>query len=196
MSDHMERKTYMSDFEETWHFCANRRNRNMVQKKDELERVYSLMQDCRSYLEVGTAEGDSLYILSHALQGSNPYITYVDLAESHTQPYRVEVLKIMRDEKMNVRGIHGSSQNHDSIEDARIAGPFDAILIDGDHTFAGVISDAIAYGGMARKYIFFHDIVLPEVRKAFEWYVSSQGYKDVERFADYNSRFGFGIIKL
>lgn len=186
----------MNSFEELWHFCANRRSRNMVQVKSELEHVFNLMQECRSYLEIGTAEGDSLYILGHALHGSNPSITYVDLAEKHTEPFREEVLKIMRDNKMNVRGVHGPSQLHGNIADAGTLQRFDVVLIDGAHDTKSVVADAIAYGCMAKKYILFHDIVLPEVRDAFDWYVASQGYKNVERFHDYNSPFGFGIIKL
>lgn len=185
-------------FEELWHFCATRRAKPMVQVKEELEQIFGLISDekCRSYLEIGTAEGDSLYILSHALEGNMPSLTYVDFGEAHTTPYRDEVLGILRQNGMKIKAMHGNSHDHNLISEAALFKPYDVVYIDAGHELRDVIADAIAYGGMARKFIIFHDILLNDVGNAFNWYVESQGFKDVRRIYAKGSEYGFGVIKL
>lgn len=186
----------MSDFDELWHFLEHRREKPMVQVKEELEFVFNLIKGCRTYLEVGTAEGDSLFMLSHALDGASPSITYVDIGEDHTAKHREEVLKIMREQKMRVRQVHGNSHAHGNIEDADILAPFDVVMIDAGHEFKDVIADAMAYGGMAAKYLIFHDIMLSEVNQAFDWYVEQQKFRKVRKFVAENSPYGYGIVEL
>lgn len=187
----------MSNFDELWHFVTHRRDLACVQVKEELEYIYNLISGCRSYLEVGTAEGDSLFVLGHALSGDKPFITYVDYGEKHTEPYRDEAIKILKqDRKVNVVAVHGDSHHHAVIKDAATITPFDIVLIDAGHSYEDALADAIAYGGLAKKFIIFHDIQLLPVKKAFDWYVKSQDFKNVTSFVAENSPFGFGIIKL
>lgn len=186
----------MSNFEELWHFITHRRDLACVQVKEELEHIYNLIGGCKSYFEVGTAEGDSLFILGNALSGERPFITYVDYGEKHTESYRNEVIDILKKRKINVVAVHGDSHHHSVINDASVIKPFDVVMIDAGHSYEDALSDAIAYGGLAKKFIIFHDIQLPPVRKAFDWYVKSQDFRNVTSFVTENSPFGFGIIKL
>lgn len=185
-------------FEELWHFCQHRREKPMVQIKEELAQIYDLINggNCRNYLEVGSAEGDSLYILSHALIGSSPDITYVDLGEKHTEVHRNEIIKIMRSNGMKVRGIHGNSHLRSVVGEASVFGPYDVVMIDAGHELRDVIADAMVYGSMAKKFIIFHDILLNDVGNAFDWYVKMQGFKSVQKISAENSSYGFGVITL
>lgn len=188
----------MSDqFDELWHWVSHRRHndRAPVQVKEEIEHIYSLISGCKSYLEIGTAEGDSLFILAHAL-ADKPVINYVDYGEKHTEFFRNEVIKILSDKKINVRGIHGDSHLHSVINEASVLRNFDVVMIDAGHEYEDVVADAVAYGGLAKKFIIFHDIQLPPVAKAFDWYVKSQKFKTTSKFAFENSPYGFGIITL
>lgn len=80
-------------------------------------------------------------------------------------------------------------------------GPFDAILIDGDHTLAGVARDWRLYRSLARM-IAFHDIVgtgqIEKVRgKPVEvpllWANLREQYRHVE-FIEEGSKMGIGVV--
>lgn len=183
----------LSDFESLWHFITHR-GCIIVQERTELEHIFNLIQGCKSLLEVGTAEGNSMHALGHALK-KRSFITSIDYGERHTEPFRTEVLKILRDQGIYVNTIDGTSQYHDVIRQAKVIAPYDVVLIDAGHDYTSVVADAIAYGGMATKFILFHDVQLPEVRKAFDWYVNAQGYKNVSTFIN-STEYGYGIITL
>lgn len=180
-------------FDDHWKYIT--RNGEIVQNKDELEHVYNLIKDCRSYLEIGTAEGSSLYILAHVLT-ENPVITFVDYGESHTTPQRNEVLSALYSGLgVTVNQYLGNSHQKDCIKGARSHADYDVVLIDAGHTFPDVIADAMAYGCMARKYLLFHDVQLPAVKAAFDWYCTQQGFKKVSTFIR-SEQYGFGIVDL
>ncbi|MFS2047563.1 hypothetical protein ACEN9J_03145 [Variovorax sp. Varisp41] len=94
----------------------------------------------------------------------------------------------------------GDSTDADVIRSVAALGPFDAILIDGDHTYAGVKADWENYRGLARL-IAFHDIAGEgqaekvqgrpvEVHRLWNE-IKSQGYRTVE-FVSPGSRMGIG----
>jgi len=161
----------------------------VVQNREELEHIFNLMTGCSSYLEIGTAEGNSLFVLANAMpKGSD--ITYIDLAEPHTAQHRNEILKQLKD--YNIVGLHGDSNEYKT--KAQLAGKYDAVLIDAGHKYDNVVMDAMLYGHFARKYIFFHDVQLPEVNRAYESFCKqspgNRNYKVINSF-DY----GYGIIE-
>lgn len=173
-------------FQERWDWITKRRN--VVQQREELEYIYNIMKDCdfASYLEVGTAEGDSLYVLGPLAKT----IHYVDYGEAHTKPMREEVLK-----HLNNPYVFSHLGDSTSAEIANsVVGRFDCVLIDGGHDFATVLSDCIIYGTKATKYIFFHDVQLPEVKAAVEWFVKHWGDGEYSTFINSPS-YGYGVLK-
>lgn len=179
----------MPDFDALWHTITKRPGVITVQDRSELEHVFNLIQGCESYLEVGTAEGNSLYVLSRALK-PDAEIAYIDFGEKHTEAPRNEVLEDLS----NVQAIHGDSNDVSSLRklgDRR----FDVVLIDAGHDDFSVAIDAMFYGPLAKKYIIFHDVQLPDVNRAFEWYRRQRPECESYKFVN-SETFGYGIIKV
>lgn len=178
----------MKTFDELWKFVN--RNGSIVQDKAELEYIFNLIKNCDGYLEVGTAEANSLYVLSHALKPMSP-ITYIDFGEDHTAKQRNENIAEIPNK---ILAIHGNSHDMKSIDLA--ASRYDVVLIDAGHGYEDVILDAICYGRMADKFILFHDIQIKDVAEAFVWYCNYMKFRDVSFFSTPNSGYGYGVIKL
>lgn len=183
----------MPEFIDHWNYIVKRSNDlciPVVQDQTEMEYVYNLLKDCKSYLEVGTAEGNSLYVYANAMpKGSE--ITYVDWAEKHTKEPRDQILALLEDYK--VRPIHGDSNDFSTIHKAQ--GQYDAVLIDAGHDDFNVAIDAIFYAGLAKKYIIFHDVQLKDVNRAFEWYAKQR--PECKNYRVVNSEhYGYGVIEV
>lgn len=193
----------MKTFDELWREITKRPGVITVQNREELEHVFNLLQSCESYLEVGTAEGNSLFVLAQALGGNSDYkivprIAYVDYGEKHTQGPRDEIIRALKDAHINIFAILGNSHHMQSIREANCFSPIDyvdAVLIDAGHTYEDVIADAAAYGWMAKKCIIFHDVQLPEVCRAYDWYRKQMPEKESYRVVN-SETFGYGIIKI
>jgi len=181
-------------FNEHWHWIIQRSNDAcipVVQDRAELEHVSNLLGDCKSYLEVGTAEGNSLYVLANSMpKGSE--ITYIDFGEKHTKKHRDYILGKLKD--YSITEILGDSNDFETLKQVQ-SKEFDAVLIDAGHESWNVAIDAMFYGKLATKYIIFHDIGLPEVEKAFNWYCRQR--PECKNYRVINSEtFGFGILCL
>lgn len=160
-----------------------------VQEYQELQHIFNLIQGCESYLEIGTAEGCSMYVLAHALK-EGAKITSVDLGERHTIPYKSEVVKILSP-KYDIGIFHGDSMDKMTYPNKK---PHDVVLIDGGHDYDTVLSDANMYGGLATKYLLFHDVKLPEVKRVIVKYLENRTEKYYEFINSDN--FGFGILEV
>lgn len=177
-------------FQELWKFINARGSVITVQEEHELHHVFDLMRgcDCQSYLEVGAAEGNSLYVLGHA----SKLASFIDFGEVHTEQPRSQVI----DELVNIgrcpQGYLGDSTKPNAITRGNYK--FDCILIDGGHDFATVLSDSILYAPLANKYVFWHDIQLPEVRRAYEWFKARWNLGEYSEFI-HSDTFGYGICK-
>lgn len=182
----------MKIFDELWKDIEERSQRwsiPIVQNKEELRHVFNLMKDCKSYLEVGSAEGNSLYILSSALI-PNSVVKYIDYGEEHTKAPRNEILSYF----YYTPALLGNSHSNEIIHQI-CSEQFDCVMIDAGHAYEDVIADAIAYGHLATKYIFFHDIQLPEVRKAFDWYCAQNPQFKRSEFIN-STNYGYGILEV
>lgn len=178
----------MSGFNELWDFITKRRPA-VVQERSELEHVFNLINGCESYLEIGTAEGDSLYVLSHALK-PNSRLTSVDLGEAATRRLVDEVFQYLMP-KHSV-GIYRGNSTDRSTYPRKEA--HDVVLIDGGHDYDTVVSDIDMYSPLAKKFIIFHDVKLPGVKQAVDEFVAITGVKYYE-FINSNT-MGYGIVKL
>jgi predicted O-methyltransferase YrrM len=123
----------------------------------------------RSYLEIGSKFGGSLWRIAKALpKGSR--IVSVDLPKGtkawpeSSASLKACVLRLI-DEGYDARIIWGGSTDVAVIEQVRALAPFDAILIDANHTLPYVTADFANYAPMGRL-IAFHDIAW---RRAPEW---------------------------
>lgn len=191
----------MKTFDELWRDLQERTRRlaiPIVQEYKELEYVFNLIKGCSSYLEIGTAEGNGLYVLAQAL-AQYPSIDIVDFGEKHTHAPRAEVLKKLFDIGIGVREIYGNSHSVvGQVIRADSRGELDkseVVFIDAGHTYEDVIADAIAYGHLATKYIIFHDICLPPVKAAVEWYLKQNPQFKYHEFINSPS-YGYGIIEV
>lgn len=189
MAKNVRRRT-LYEFDPLWRKIANRVCMT-VQEYHELQFVFNLIQGCESYLEVGTAEGNSLFVLAHAL-AKNARITYVDYGEPHTTDYRNEMVAEVEKLGYYVTPVLGDS--HDPAVVMKANGRYDAVLIDAGHKFDDVIADARNYGKMAKKFIIFHDINLPDVDRAFEQYKQETGHKGYK--ISNSEQFGYGILEV
>ncbi len=185
-------------FDKLWTDIEERSQRwaiPIVQDKIELEYVFNLMKGCKSYLEVGTAEGNGLYVLSHAL-ADDACVQAIDFGESHTKAPRDEVTGKWS------RYYETLGNSHDAeiisctcFDKENGLASFEIVFIDAGHTYEDVIADAIAYGHLATKYICFHDIQLPPVRKAYEWYAAQNPQMKKSEFIN-SETYGYGILEI
>lgn len=182
----------MSGFSHLWNSIIDRSDTfPVVQEYSELEFIYHLIQGCESYLEIGTAEGNSLYVLAQALK-PNARITYVDWDEPHTRPHRDKVISELTRLGYYISPVHGNTHDPETIMKAN--GRYDVVFIDAGHEYEDALQDARNYGKMATKYILFHDINLPPVKRAFEQYRAETG---LNGYTISNSEtYGYGIIQI
>lgn len=190
----------MKTFDELWKDIEERCQRwciPIVQDKEELRHVFNLMKGSARYLEIGSAEGNSLYVLSHTLI-EDGYIQSIDFGEKHTKAPRDEVTSKWGrywEHLGNSHNVEASDIILSDVYNREAVFKFDCVLIDAGHTYEDVIADAIAYGHLATKYIFFHDIQLPEVRKAFDWYCAQNPQFKRSEFIN-SETFGYGILEV
>lgn len=120
----------------------------------------------KSYLEIGCFMGDTF----HAVGSSMPTgsrVVGVEFAKrmigcpreaSEIKASMARARNDLKKQGKEAQVFFGSSRNEKIIEKVRELGPFDAVLVDGDHSLKGVTADWKNYGPMARI-VAFHDIV-------------------------------------
>lgn len=143
----------------------------MLQDEQEIATLTDLIRQegCRSYLEIGAKFGGSLARVAAVMPPASRIVA-VDLPAGtkmwrHSKPALVSVVEGLRNEGHDAQVIWGDSTKVDVIDRVRALGPFDAILIDANHTRAYLEKDWANYGPMGRI-IAFHDIGW---RRAPEW---------------------------
>ena len=177
-------------FDTLWRFVL-RRHITVVQECSELEHVFNLIQGCGSYLEIGTAEGNSLYVLAHALK-PGAKITSVDLGENHTRPYVNEVIGLLNPE-YTVARYTGDSTKPDTYPQME---KHEVVLIDGGHDYDTVLSDCRMYAPLATKYLLFHDVMLPDVRRAMNDFLNN--FSTAWHYSEFinSPTMGYGIVEI
>ena len=116
----------------------------------------------RSYLEIGAREGDTFYdVVSSLPRGSRAVA--VDLpggmwGKRTTGAQLQRACDALRAKGYEVSMLLGDSTAAHTVSDIWRMGPFDAVLIDGDHRYAGALADWKNYGPLGRM-VAFHDIV-------------------------------------
>lgn len=127
-------------------------------------------ENVRSYLEIGSKFGGSLWRVAQALPKGS-IIVAVDLPDSeggHTASRisLVGCIEALRAEGYDAHLIWGDSTDQKTIDQVRDLGPFDAMLIDANHFLEYVVPDFANYGPMSRI-VAFHDIAW---KRKKEWH--------------------------
>lgn len=137
--------------------------RPVPQQEDELRELIELFaeKNVHSYLEVGARYGDSMWEIACSLpQGSR--IVVVDMpsgpwGKGDSLPLLKRAVKDLKHRGYDVHMILGSSHDEQVIEQVRALGPYDACLLDADHTMEAITADWEAYSPMCRL-VSMHDI--------------------------------------
>lgn len=182
--------------------------RKPSQNEFELRSFITLLKDegVRRYCEIGSRHGDTF----HEVMTSLPVGSYGvanDLPGALWGKHDTEVWLRRVERDLERRGYKASRLIGNSQGDATHSlivgrGPYDAILIDGDHTYDGVKADWERYRGMAPM-IAFHDIVGSgqrekitnrEVEVPVLWAeIKAAGYVTREFIAP-GSKMGIGVV--
>jgi len=183
--------------------------RRASQMRVELDAFELLLRDAgvRSYGEIGARHGDTFHHVMRSLpQGSHGVA--LDLpgglwGKGSSRGALNHAIADLRASGYDVSALYGNSQTTATCRIFRSRGPYDAILIDGDHTLVGVTHDWRNYREVA-PIIAFHDIVgLGEVDKPtgspvevpllWESIKRATKLKTVELVAE-GSRMGIGVV--
>lgn len=159
----------------------------------------------KRYLEIGARHGDTFYDVMRSLPLGSVGVA-VDLpgglwGTSASKRHMERAVKELNRQGYSCTCLFGNSQTMATRQLIMGRGPYDAILIDGDHTLPGVSMDWAQYGKMA-PLVAFHDIVgtgesenvhgnLVEV--PILWASLRKLHKNVE-FIGKGSTMGIGVI--
>lgn len=134
-----------------------------LQNEIELARFTDILkhEGVRSYLEIGSKHGGSLWKVGNALpRGSR--IVAVDLPQGdgsfkESQPHLEACIDALNDRGYDAHLILGDSTDAEVVKRVEAFAPFDACFIDANHTLPYVTQDWQNYGPMCRI-VAFHDI--------------------------------------
>lgn len=174
----------------------------------ELQQLLTLLQmrNVRRYLEIGARDGDTFHDVGMVLPKGSTLVA-IDLPGGKWG-YSGSVKNLrkacidLRDQGQQPRMVLGSSQSPEVLGMVDRYGPYDAVLIDGDHRYAGVQSDWLVYGPLA-PLVVFHDIAgegvlqktsgdLVEVPQL--WAEIKATGVETREFISPGSRMGIGVV--
>jgi predicted O-methyltransferase YrrM len=137
--------------------------RKFPQRAEEIDPFVDLLlaEGVRSYLEIGARYGDSFHYVGKRLRAGSRLVA-VDLpggpgGRADSGPFLERAVADLCWHGHDALAVYGDSRDPDLIEQVRALGPFDAVFIDGDHSYCGARADWENYGSMGRI-VAFHDI--------------------------------------
>lgn len=158
-----------------------------------------------SYLEVGAREGDTFVEVMESLPPGSKGVA-VDLpgglwGKTTTKEKLNRAVEHLQGKGYQVSCLFGDSHTEAIRKLVKGRGPYDAVLIDGDHTLAGVTRDFDNYHRMARL-VAFHDIVGRGMREKVSnqevevpiFWQSVKGRHEHREFVDAGSKMGIGVL--
>ena len=122
-----------------------------------------------SVLEIGSREGGALRMMVPFL-APGARVCSIDIGERHpewqngreTVSYLKTTIEELREQGFDAQVFIGNSQMLNAVTWATERGPFDLVIIDGDHSELGVERDWNRYGKLG-AIVAFHDITLPTI---------------------------------
>lgn len=136
--------------------------RQPSQRPDELAAFIDLLvkNNVRSYLEIGARHGDTFYeVMRHLPKGAKGVAVDMPGANWGVQKSRQALehaAATLKGQGYDVRTVYGDSGTDATTRRVASHGPYDAVLIDGDHLYDGVKRDWERYGNA--RMVAFHDI--------------------------------------
>jgi cephalosporin hydroxylase len=129
-----------------------------LQHPQELEELVQFFQieNIKSYLEIGCKYGGSLWRIASGLPAETKIVA-VNLPAGDQTPSLKECINELRKRGHDATLILGDSTHTSIVDQVKQHAPFDACLIDANHTLPYVRRDWENYGPMARI-VCFHDI--------------------------------------
>jgi len=167
--------------------------------------AFLVEQGCRSYMEIGCRYGDTFHAVGLALpEGAKLLALDLPGAKSGMKnkgghrdsgDYLVRAAADLVKRGRDAHVILGDSHEAKTLELVKPYAPFDAIMIDGDHTAKGVESDWKMYGSMG-KFVAFHDIAgsgkwSRQIRPIYEKLCKGRNHRE---FIFDNKRRGIGVL--
>jgi hypothetical protein len=159
----------------------------------------------RRYLEIGARHGDTFHHIMNALPEAS-FGLAVDLpgalwGKSGSDSALYAAVTDIMQHGSAAAMLLGDSKLQKTLKMVEFFGPFDAVLIDGDHSLEGVRSDWKMYGPLA-PIVAFHDIVGDGVvdkrsKRAVEvplLWRELQSSQKTREFVDTDSKMGIGVI--
>lgn len=137
--------------------------RRVLQDRGELNRFIdiAMAENVRSYLEIGSKYGGSLWHIANALPKGSRVVAvdlpHGDFSFKEALPYLKECVAELCKRGYKAELIIGDSTDPDVIARVQSFAPFDLCLIDANHTEPFVRADWANYGPLARI-VAFHDI--------------------------------------
>jgi len=132
-----------------------------IQRREELLELLRRVGDLRPHrlCEIGTSSGGTLYMLTRVAHESATIVSIDISIPMHTGRARAKLAR----RGQSLRSLEGDSHDSAMVERLRrelAGGPLDFLLIDGDHSYAGVKSDFELYAPLVRPggLIALHDI--------------------------------------
>lgn len=160
---------------------------------------------CR-FLEIGSRQGDTFHRILSALQPGSSGVA-CDLpgglwGRKDTERYLRAAVDDLRARGYRASRLLGDSRAAATISIIARRGPYDAILIDGDHSYDGVAEDWRNYREMARI-VAFHDIAGSGQAEGVNGFpvevprlwaeIKASGARTVE-FVSPGSKMGIGVV--
>lgn len=125
--------------------------------------------DVRSYLEIGSFVGGSLWRVANALPIGSKIVAVDDpMPHKNSKDSLIICVNDLKELGYDAHLIFGDSTRHDIVFEAVKYAPFDAVFIDANHSLPYVRADYKNYGQMAKKLIAFHDIAATRPKKNCE----------------------------
>lgn len=178
-----------------------------LQVSAELARLIELFRvnGVRSYLEIGARYGGSFEAIMRALEpgarGLAVDFPGGNFGDMGSADILLSTINRLRRDRPDIGTVFGPSTALEVIERVRATGPFDAVLIDADHSYEAVQRDFAIYSQMA-KIVVLHDIAAPtslrsrtglpvEVPKF--WDKIKRAFSHIE-IVEAGSDMGFGVL--